>query len=41
MVLFGIQIVLLALAIMLAASRKGEATHEVVHHERVEVIERQ
>ena len=41
MVLFGIEIVLFALAAMLAASRKKEGGHDVVHHERIEVIERQ
>jgi hypothetical protein len=41
MVLAGIQLVLFALALMLAASRKSEGGHDVVHHERIEVIERQ
>ena len=41
MVLFGIELVLFALALMLAASRKSEGGHDVIHHERVEVVERQ
>ena len=41
MVLAGIEMVLFALALMLGASRKSEGGHDVVHHERIEVIERQ
>ena len=41
MVLTGIEMVLFALALMLASSRKKEGSHDVVHHERIEVIERQ
>jgi hypothetical protein len=40
MVLTGIQVVLFTLALMLAASTKKEGGHDVVHHERIEVIER-
>jgi hypothetical protein len=42
LVMVGIQIILLALAIMLSGTRKKEVGgHEVVHHERIEVVERQ
>jgi hypothetical protein len=41
MILVGIEIVLFGLALKLGSSRKSEGAHDVIHHERVEVIERQ
>jgi hypothetical protein len=41
-VMSGIEIVLFALAIMLAASKKKEVGgHDIIHHERIDVVERQ
>jgi hypothetical protein len=41
MVTFGLLLLLLLLGILLSTSKKGEGGHDVIHHERIEVVERQ
>jgi len=41
MVVFGLQLLLFLLALALSMSKKGEGGHDVIHHERIEVVERQ
>jgi len=41
MIIFGLQLLLFLLALLLSLSKKEEGGHDVIHHERIEVVERQ